>query len=83
MDMEITRAIYSLNYIIILIENTIIKFYSCPREGLPSWSAPPFETTIGDRNVTFIEMVSDLGSSIVLVPVIGVLGNVAIAKAFG
>ncbi|KAL0893135.1 hypothetical protein ABMA27_014766 [Loxostege sticticalis] len=58
------------------------KLTGTVREGLPSWSAPPFETTIGDRNVTFIEMVSDLGSSIVLVPVIGVLGNVAIAKAF-
>ena len=28
-------------------------------------------------------MISDLGTSVVLVPVIGVLGNVAIAKAFG
>jgi hypothetical protein len=28
-------------------------------------------------------MVSDLGSSIVLVPIIAVLGNIAIAKAFG
>lgn len=33
--------------------------------------------------MTFIDMCSDLGSSIVLVPIIGVLGNVAIAKAFG
>lgn len=53
------------------------------REGLPSWSLPPFGTQLGDRNVTFVEMCSDLGSSIVLVPIIGVLGNVAIAKAFG
>lgn len=28
-------------------------------------------------------MCSELGSSIILVPVIAVLGNVAIAKAFG
>ncbi|XP_048482779.1 sodium-independent sulfate anion transporter [Plutella xylostella] len=52
------------------------------RAGLPPLQPPPFTTTIGDRNVTFIEMCSDLGSSIVLVPIIGVLGNVAIAKAF-
>lgn len=55
----------------------------CCREGLPSLSAPPFSTEIGERQVSFIEMCSDLGSSIVLVPIIGVLGNVAIAKAFG
>ncbi|XP_063825040.1 sodium-independent sulfate anion transporter-like [Ostrinia nubilalis] len=58
------------------------KLTGTVREGLPSWSVPPFETSFGGRNVTFIEMCSDLGSSIVLVPVIGVLGNVAIAKAF-
>ncbi|CAG5050273.1 unnamed protein product [Parnassius apollo] len=52
------------------------------KEGLPTWSLPPFNTEYGGRNVTFIEMCSDLGSSIVLVPIIGVLGNVAIAKAF-
>ncbi|KAJ2945881.1 hypothetical protein O0L34_g4786 [Tuta absoluta] len=52
------------------------------REGLPSWSAPPFGTQIGDRQVSFWEMCADLGSSVVLVPIIGVLGNVAIAKAF-
>ncbi|CAG9786111.1 unnamed protein product [Diatraea saccharalis] len=58
------------------------KLTGTVREGLPSWSTPPFSTSYGGRNVTFIEMCSDLGSSIVLVPVIGVLGNVAIAKAF-
>ncbi|XP_026317688.1 sodium-independent sulfate anion transporter-like [Hyposmocoma kahamanoa] len=58
------------------------KLTGTVREGLPSWSAPPFSTEIGERKVSFIEMCSDLGSSIVLVPIIGVLGNVAIAKAF-
>lgn len=58
------------------------KLTGTVKEGLPSWSIPPFSTNYGDRNVTFIEMCSDLGSSIVLLPIIGVLGNVAIAKAF-
>ncbi|XP_045772056.1 sodium-independent sulfate anion transporter-like isoform X1 [Maniola jurtina] len=58
------------------------KLTGTVKEGLPSWSLPPFGTQLGDRNVTFVEMCSDLGSSIVLVPIIGVLGNVAIAKAF-
>jgi sodium-independent sulfate anion transporter 11 len=53
------------------------------RPGLPDFKAPPFETLLNNRTVSFGEMVSDLGTSVVLVPVIGVLGNVAIAKAFG
>ncbi|XP_059047263.1 sodium-independent sulfate anion transporter-like [Achroia grisella] len=52
------------------------------REGLPSWNMPPFTTWHEGREVSFVEMCSNLGSSIVLVPIIGVLGNVAIAKAF-
>ncbi|XP_050345904.1 sodium-independent sulfate anion transporter-like [Nymphalis io] len=58
------------------------KLTGTVKEGLPSWSLPPFGTEHDGRNVTFIEMCSELGSSIVLVPIIGVLGNVAIAKAF-
>ncbi|XP_013199998.1 sodium-independent sulfate anion transporter [Amyelois transitella] len=58
------------------------KLTGTVKEGLPSWNVPPFTTSYGGRDVSFIEMCSDLGSSIVLVPVIGVLGNVAIAKAF-
>jgi solute carrier family 26 (sodium-independent sulfate anion transporter), member 11 len=33
--------------------------------------------------MNFTEMVTELGSSIILVPIIAVLGNVAISKAFG
>ncbi|CAH2037352.1 unnamed protein product, partial [Iphiclides podalirius] len=58
------------------------KLTGTVKDGFPTWRAPPFRTEHGGRNVTFIEMCSDLGSSIVLVPIIGVLGNVAIAKAF-
>ncbi|XP_045497477.1 sodium-independent sulfate anion transporter-like [Colias croceus] len=58
------------------------KLTGTVKDGLPPWSLPPFSTTVDGRNVSFIEMCSELGSSIVLVPIIGVLGNVAIAKAF-
>ncbi|OWR55546.1 putative sulfate transporter [Danaus plexippus plexippus] len=58
------------------------KLTGTVKEGLPLWSMPPFATSYGGTNVTFIDMCSDLGSSIILVPIIGVLGNVAIAKAF-
>lgn len=58
------------------------------RSGLPDLSLPPFHTTIDGPNGTvvdmnFSEMLTELGPSIALVPIIAVLGNVAISKAFG
>jgi len=53
------------------------------RSGLPPFQLPPFQTIVGNQTFSFGEMCSELGSSIILVPVIAVLGNVAIAKAFG
>ena len=58
------------------------------KSGLPNFSLPPFETSYEMNNGTIVEMgffdmVSELGSSIFLVPIIAVLGNVAISKAFG
>lgn len=52
------------------------------RSGLPSFGSPPFSTQVNNHTISFMEMCSELGTSIVLVPIIGVLGNVAIAKAF-
>lgn len=58
------------------------KLTGTVKDGLPSLSWPPFHTAVNGRYVGFMEMCSDLGSSIFIVPVIAVLGNVAIAKAF-
>ncbi|XP_033214570.1 sodium-independent sulfate anion transporter [Belonocnema kinseyi] len=52
------------------------------RSGLPEIRLPPFSTQVNNRTLNFVEMCSELGPAIVLVPIIGVLGNVAIAKAF-
>lgn len=52
------------------------------RSGLPTFGLPPFTTIMNNRTLNFMEMCSELGPAIVLVPIIGVLGNVAIAKAF-
>lgn len=49
---------------------------------MPPLKLPPFGTEINGKTISFIDMCMDLGSSIILVPVIAVLGNVAIAKAF-
>ncbi|XP_063995846.1 sodium-independent sulfate anion transporter-like [Diachasmimorpha longicaudata] len=52
------------------------------RSGLPPFGLPPFSTISNDKELNFLEMCSELGPAIFLVPIIGVLGNVAIAKAF-
>ncbi|KYN18806.1 Sodium-independent sulfate anion transporter [Trachymyrmex cornetzi] len=52
------------------------------RSGLPPFSLPPFSTQVNNQTLTFTQMCSELGTSIILVPIIAVLGNVAIAKAF-
>ncbi|XP_050421473.1 sodium-independent sulfate anion transporter-like [Adelges cooleyi] len=52
------------------------------RSGLPPLKLPPFSTVVNGKEIGFIDMCLNLGSSIILVPVIAVLGNVAIAKAF-
>lgn len=53
------------------------------QSGLPPFQLPPFHTQLLNQTFDFTAMCTELGSSIVLVPVIAVLGNVAIAKAFG
>lgn len=58
------------------------------KSGLPNFAPPPFETSYLGNNGTTVEMgfgdmIAELGSSIALVPIIAVLGNVAISKAFG
>lgn len=51
--------------------------------GLPNVTFPKIEVNYEGTNYSFIEMAKQLGSGILVVPFIAVLGNVAIAKAFG
>ncbi|KMY99141.1 sodium-independent sulfate anion transporter isoform X2 [Drosophila simulans] len=79
----------------VLAYSTCEQMESCPfiltgkvKSGLPNVSLPKFETTILDRNGTeirqnFEQMLSELGPSMLILPIIAVLGNVAISKAFG
>lgn len=94
----ITKTIWLIstarNAIIVIVCSAIAyKFYSpgseSPfiltgpvRSGLPPFGLPPFSTRVNNQTLTFTQMCSELGTSIVLVPIIAVLGNVAIAKAF-
>lgn len=52
-------------------------------DGLPPFSLPPFSVVNGNRTYTFLELVGELGSSVVSVPLIAILESVAVAKAFG
>ena len=51
--------------------------------GLPSFSLPAFSLQENNSTVTFLEMCSELGLGIVVIPMVAILANVAIAKAFG
>lgn len=55
--------------------------------GLPPFALPPFSVTRVDGNNTvvlgFSDICSDLGAAIGLIPLIAILEQVAIAKAFG
>lgn len=51
--------------------------------GLPKPQPPSFETIVGERTYTAGQMLSHLGTGLIVVPMIGILSNVAIAKAFG
>ncbi|XP_064071938.1 sodium-independent sulfate anion transporter-like [Vanessa tameamea] len=50
--------------------------------GLPKPQLPPFYTMIGNTTVSAGEMFSHLGSGLLVVPLVGIISNVAIAKAF-
>ena len=54
------------------------------KAGLPEFQPPPFSFNDTEKNVTynFGEMVSELGAAIAILPLLAILGNVAIAKAF-
>lgn len=51
--------------------------------GLPSFSLPAFSIQENNSTVTFLDMCSELGLGIVVIPMVAILANVAIAKAFG
>ncbi|GAB0090241.1 sodium-independent sulfate anion transporter [Sergentomyia squamirostris] len=51
--------------------------------GFPPFVAPPFTTvTVDNTTLNFQEMVAELGTSIISIPVVSVLEIVAVAKAF-
>ncbi|XP_050098913.1 sodium-independent sulfate anion transporter-like isoform X1 [Anopheles aquasalis] len=50
--------------------------------GIPSFQLPIQDIVVGNTTVSFFDIVTDLGSGPVLVPLVAILANVAIGKAF-
>lgn len=50
--------------------------------GMPPFEPPPFSTVFNNQTISFERMTSELGTSIISVPLISVLETIAIAKAF-
>ncbi|XP_046420105.1 sodium-independent sulfate anion transporter-like [Neodiprion fabricii] len=51
-------------------------------QGLPPLSWPPFSTEFGNETLTFVDMVTGMGTTVVTMPIISTIEHIAIAKAF-
>ncbi|XP_032032551.1 sodium-independent sulfate anion transporter [Hylobates moloch] len=51
-------------------------------EGLPAVRIPPFSVTTANGTISFTEMVQDMGAGLAVVPLMGLLESIAVAKAF-
>lgn len=49
--------------------------------GVPHISLPPFQFQHNNETIHFLTVCSDLGSGIIITPLIAVLANIAIAKS--
>lgn len=53
------------------------------KPGLPTFSPPPFSTQVGNTTYSFMDMTSTMGTAILVVPLLAILENIALAKVFG
>ncbi|XP_043263636.1 sodium-independent sulfate anion transporter-like [Colletes gigas] len=51
-------------------------------EGLPPFGPPPFSIVTQNYTYNFVELVSELGSTTISIPLIAILESIAISKAF-
>uniref|UniRef100_A0A452UI31 Sodium-independent sulfate anion transporter n=1 Tax=Ursus maritimus TaxID=29073 RepID=A0A452UI31_URSMA len=51
-------------------------------EGLPPVRIPSFSVTTANGTVSFTEMVQDMGAGLAVVPLVGLLESIAVAKSF-
>uniref|UniRef100_A0A1B6MDT6 SLC26A/SulP transporter domain-containing protein n=1 Tax=Graphocephala atropunctata TaxID=36148 RepID=A0A1B6MDT6_9HEMI len=62
-------------------EQTLLVIGYIP-PGLPEWKLPPFSVEQNNVTVGFLEMVTRMGQGIVVLPLVALLENIAICKAF-
>ncbi|KAK2500530.1 hypothetical protein MC885_010897, partial [Smutsia gigantea] len=51
-------------------------------KGLPPIQTPPFSVTTANGTASFTEMVQDMGAGLAVVPLMGLLESIAVAKSF-
>ncbi|XP_062547505.1 sodium-independent sulfate anion transporter isoform X2 [Armigeres subalbatus] len=52
------------------------------KPGIPGFELPIYNVQSGNETISYFEVVKELGSSLLVVPMVAVLANVSIAKAF-
>lgn len=52
------------------------------KAGLPTLQLPPISATVGNQTYGLVDMLSTIGSGSIVVPLLAILENIAIAKAF-
>lgn len=83
----------SKNALIVLITSLIAYFLSQSGavpfkltghvpQGMPAIGFPALSTKMNNHTMGFSEMASSLGAGIIVIPMVAVLANVAIAKAY-
>jgi sodium-independent sulfate anion transporter 11 len=72
---------YSINY---TSNAQTLRFTGNTTQGLPEFKPPPFEfyDSTEEQTVTFTEMCSNLGAGLIIVPLVAMLEDIAICKAF-
>ncbi|KAB7502692.1 Sodium-independent sulfate anion transporter, partial [Armadillidium nasatum] len=50
--------------------------------GIPSPELPPFSITINNQTMSFEETIKDIGLGVIMVPLIGILNDVAVVSSF-
>ncbi|EZA51469.1 Sodium-independent sulfate anion transporter [Ooceraea biroi] len=64
-------------------ENSPVRLIGYIPGGMPAVQLPPFSYTASDNTtVTFFDMVGNLGSGILVIPLISLMEDIAICKAF-
>uniref|UniRef100_A0A146M5W7 Sodium-independent sulfate anion transporter n=1 Tax=Lygus hesperus TaxID=30085 RepID=A0A146M5W7_LYGHE len=61
---------------------TPFKLTGTVDSGLPPLELPPFSMKKGNETMSFVQMTEEMGSALIVVPLIAILENIAIAKAF-